>query len=289
MMLGSRHNIMELLFNALKDKSKLQGDRMVRDVREDESGIEVILQDGSVERGDILVGADGAHSTIRNKIRQTAPDKGAPPPVICEYNCLFGKAPGLFTIKRGDLDHVQGYGATLTVYADDKFTYFAIVAKKERPTLATERTRYTEQDQTNLAAKFEHHPINNSYTFGNLWAGRQDSGLTDLQEGVWGNWHSGRIVLAGDAVHKVSVLRKALDQHLTRALRTGHPRAWSGCQHGDAKCRLSDQPSCQRNARKEDDDGRADIKCLQHVPVQKNRRHQGHNQVLWNLHSRSCP
>lgn len=42
----------------------LTGKRVV-DVTEDEEGVKVILQDGTCEEGDILLGCDGVHSTVR--------------------------------------------------------------------------------------------------------------------------------------------------------------------------------------------------------------------------------
>lgn len=39
-----------------------------RDVREVEGGVEVVFEDGQVERADLVIGADGVHSTVRKAV-----------------------------------------------------------------------------------------------------------------------------------------------------------------------------------------------------------------------------
>lgn len=73
--------------------------------------------------------------------------------------------------------------------------------------------RYTAEDVEREAARVADLPINDTVLFGELWARRLRGELVNLEEGVFAHWHAGRVVLAGDAAHKVSV-------HCTRSAPT---------------------------------------------------------------------
>jgi plasmid stabilization system protein ParE len=65
------------------------------------------------------------------------------------------------------------------------------------------RTRYGEEDMEDIAMKYAAHAVSQTVTFGDLWETKIRAKLANLEEGVFQHWHSGRIVLVGDSVHKV--------------------------------------------------------------------------------------
>lgn len=71
-MLLERRGYLEVLWENLPDKPKVLFNKKVTDIVEDDNGIEVFLGDGTSERGDIVVGADGVHSTVREKMWERA-------------------------------------------------------------------------------------------------------------------------------------------------------------------------------------------------------------------------
>lgn len=58
-------------------------------------------------------------------------------------------------------------------------------------------------DAEEVADKVKNHPVSDSLLFGELWRTRIRGQLVSTEEGVFKHWYSGRMVLAGDAVHKV--------------------------------------------------------------------------------------
>jgi 2-polyprenyl-6-methoxyphenol hydroxylase-like FAD-dependent oxidoreductase len=58
----------EVFYEKLKDKSKVLVDKRVVSVTPLANGVQVTTKDGSTYTGDILVGADGVHSTIREEM-----------------------------------------------------------------------------------------------------------------------------------------------------------------------------------------------------------------------------
>lgn len=58
----------EVFYDHLKDKSKVLVDKRVVEVKPLAAGVQVTTKDGSTYTGDILVGADGIHSTVRKEM-----------------------------------------------------------------------------------------------------------------------------------------------------------------------------------------------------------------------------
>lgn len=63
---------MEVLYNNIKDKSKVKVNKAAVEVNLLDSGVEVKTKDGDCFTGDIVVGADGIHSTIRKEMWRIA-------------------------------------------------------------------------------------------------------------------------------------------------------------------------------------------------------------------------
>jgi 2-polyprenyl-6-methoxyphenol hydroxylase-like FAD-dependent oxidoreductase len=53
------------MYEAIPNKSKLLTNRKVEKIEEDQHGVKVTTTDGSVYEGDIVIGADGVWSSVR--------------------------------------------------------------------------------------------------------------------------------------------------------------------------------------------------------------------------------
>lgn len=98
--------------------------------------------------------------------------------------------------------HSNGFSVFMATTSDT--LYWAVFVKDEMRTRWPVNTRYTDKDEEVVAEQIMSTPVTETIIFGNLWYSRSSSGLVPVEEGVLKNWHSGRIVLIGDAVHKVS-------------------------------------------------------------------------------------
>lgn len=63
-----RRRLLEVLYDALPDKSRVLVDRNVSSIEQDDDGVRVRTTDGHVYEGDLVVGADGVHSRTRSEI-----------------------------------------------------------------------------------------------------------------------------------------------------------------------------------------------------------------------------
>lgn len=62
----------QVFYDHLQNKSKVLTDKRVASVKQLKDGIQVTTKDGSTYTGDILVGADGVHSTVRKEMWRLA-------------------------------------------------------------------------------------------------------------------------------------------------------------------------------------------------------------------------
>lgn len=68
-----RQMVLQVLYDNIKDKRKvLTGKRLEKVIEMNEKGVKAITTDGSIYWGDLLIGADGVHSTTRGQMRELA-------------------------------------------------------------------------------------------------------------------------------------------------------------------------------------------------------------------------
>ncbi|KAL8692944.1 MAG: hypothetical protein Q9218_002121 [Villophora microphyllina] len=200
-----------ILYDELPDKSKVLTGKRVKNVVDNEDEACVELEDGTVEHGDLIVGGDGVHSTVRKAMweiaNKTIPNfisKQEKETMVTTYSCLLGIAPQQPGIGINDMVFVCNKGYTFQFLTQPDQIYFMIHHKLPEPVRWPDRVRYTEKDAEEVAAKFAEHPISDSLVFGDLWRNRSRGHLISLEEGVLEHFYFGRTVLIGDAAHKVT-------------------------------------------------------------------------------------
>lgn len=98
---------------------------------------------------------------------------------------------------------VHEHGFSFLFLSQPEQTYFFVFSKLPKQIVWPETRRWTEEDAGKVAAEVETHPISESLQFGTLWRTRIRGQLVSVEEGVFKHWFFGRMVLAGDAAHKV--------------------------------------------------------------------------------------
>lgn len=86
-------------------------------------------------------------------------------------------------------------------------TFFFVFIKLDKTYHWPAFPKYTAEDVDRQANAIADLPINDQLLFGELWSKRLRGEMVNIEEGVFKHWHSGRIVLAGDAAHKVCPLK----------------------------------------------------------------------------------
>jgi 2-polyprenyl-6-methoxyphenol hydroxylase-like FAD-dependent oxidoreductase len=92
----TRRDLLKVLHDHVLDKSMVKTSKRVSKIEHSESGVVAYCEDGSEYHGDIIVGADGVHSTVRRfmqeYIEEVHPGKAKKDmtAISAEYNCIFG-------------------------------------------------------------------------------------------------------------------------------------------------------------------------------------------------------
>jgi FAD dependent monooxygenase len=204
-----RQQAVSYLYDGLPDKSRIKTSKRVVDIQQDADGVRVILSDGTVEEGDIVIGADGVHSLVREFVWKHA-DQVTPGKItleekqalFTEYRGLFGVSPRPAELGEAELNLLNGYGRFLNSFTQPDRVFWAVVWKDEivrYPNIV----RYTPEDMEREAQKNMDLQIVGDVTFKRLWETRTRAGVVPIEEGCLEHWHSGRFVMVGDAIHKV--------------------------------------------------------------------------------------
>ncbi|KAI9745064.1 MAG: hypothetical protein M1818_001342 [Claussenomyces sp. TS43310] len=205
-----RQMVLQELYENIKDKSKVLTEKRAMQVEVNEKGVKVTMTDGSSYTGDILVGADGVHSTIRQKMWNLANEMspGYIPAseetaAACDYSCIFGiskpckgiEPGGLHSIFRHKSSYLVNGGPNGRVY----WFYFYKLPKK---VCGSNIPVYTKADEDRVIKERENDKILPDLTFGDLIKQKITSTMTPLPEYVYKRWYFNRIITIGDSVHK---------------------------------------------------------------------------------------
>jgi len=202
----SRHDLMQILHDGLPPdaQAKLLPNKKVTTVSTSPSGVSVSCADGTTYTGTIIVGADGAHSTVRSQMRLAAsstPNINEEKPFLTTYRSMWIRFPTVDPIKPGDASETHGYNCTLQLFAGEDTSVIGIYERLDKPT--RDGARYTAQDEEAFVRTWGHLPvIASGPTIGEAYANRTQAGMVNLEEGVLKHWYHDRIVLVGDAAHK---------------------------------------------------------------------------------------
>ncbi|KAH7012763.1 putative monooxygenase [Microdochium trichocladiopsis] len=206
-----RTKFIEALYDSLPQeaKAKVLLGRHVEDVEMDDTGVKITCRGGFVERGDMLIGADGVRSQTRlhmeslrqNKAPSDLADKYQKP-YLSTYRVLVAQVDTLPDVPTNIKYDGVRYGVTTQFIYGKQVSCMAVYEKLETPT--SDHHRYTDQDKTDMLRRWGHLMVLPGYSVRDLHEkSKTNIGLYDCEEGLVERWHHGRIVLVGDAVRKL--------------------------------------------------------------------------------------
>lgn len=206
-----RQDVLKILYDNLPHgaRTKVLTNKKVVDVRTHSGGVQVVCADGSTYEGSIVIGADGVYSKTRGFMRKLAldasPSAAVNPekPYTAYYKCMWGTVPIPPGLSPGDhLDCHSDIGVSSMFLTGRDRGWFFMFSLLDKPT--QERKDYTEEDKEAYAKQLSDLHIGPGLTFKDIWATRYSAGMSNLDEGILEHWSWNRVVLMGDAAHKVT-------------------------------------------------------------------------------------
>lgn len=206
-----RQDVLKILYDNLspESKSRVHTSKKVVNVQTFPDGVRVLCADGSTYEGTIVIGADGVYSKTRNFMRKLALEASPTAPVNAEkpytafYKCMWGTVPIPAGLSPGDhLDCHTDDGVSAMFLTGRDRGWFFMFGLLDSPT--QERRNYSEDDMEAYAESLADLHIGPGLKFREVWKSRHSAGMSNLDEGVLDHWSWNRVVLMGDAVHKVT-------------------------------------------------------------------------------------
>jgi hypothetical protein len=215
--LVQRVSLLQVLERRLQPgKGRVLTGKKVQRVEQDEKGVSVYCADGSSYHGDIVVGADGVRSKVREEMWRNSAEKGfgnidvekerrgelflcpkaqtlcpvradsiVPVAMTAEYKCLFGISKPVDGLGPGTSDDTWDKGKTVVVYSGERGKLFWFLYEKmDRIYHAHEIPRYDNAE----ALKFAHDNLDmpilpgGSVKFAHVWEAREVATMLPLEE-----------------------------------------------------------------------------------------------------------
>ncbi|KAI0205293.1 hypothetical protein F4808DRAFT_280061 [Astrocystis sublimbata] len=203
-----RPHYVQTLYNTLpaEVQARIHVQKRVVHIDVTDDGVAVHCSDGTVERGDIVLGADGVHSRSRQMMQSLAKGQPAstaqPSPYVTTYRVLFGSLPPLPDLPVGMNYEGVHAGVSTQIITGERQAWWGVYEKIATPT--SERLRWTEDDKKAVLEKWGKLYMAPGHTVEDTYAHRNgDAGLISLEEGLVDTWSWKRVVLVGDAVRKL--------------------------------------------------------------------------------------
>ncbi|OAA73961.1 Monooxygenase, FAD-binding protein [Cordyceps fumosorosea ARSEF 2679] len=207
-----RQHLLNVLFNNLRDQSKILTNKRVGQIVETETGVDVITTDGDVYSGHIVIGADGVHSIVRKEMRRMAAKASPNHPLVTEEDDVEIQYATLFGIAYIDkpfpprlLAMAANQGRSYLTYGNAEGRIFwGLMERLPEPIKGSKAPRYTQAEMDALVEKRFDDEVVTGVTLGDLWKGSSETnGMLPLQNWVFDTWHFGRLVTVGDSAHKM--------------------------------------------------------------------------------------
>ncbi|KAK5810292.1 hypothetical protein F5H01DRAFT_38749 [Linnemannia elongata] len=220
-----RSSLYEILLELIPPEKILRGKRVLSFVQ-GEGGVQVKCADGSVHESDILVGADGAYSAVRQNLYERLKKEGKlsvadQKPAMFNCVCLTAQTYPLDPVQFPELSepgcHYNNIVAQnkpyswMTFTGKDNIVCWSVIQYLNKETSELNDTFRSTDWGSGLAEamcrEVQHFPIpggNGKLTLADLIVNtpRDQIAKVTLEEKVFESWYGGRTVLLGNAVHK---------------------------------------------------------------------------------------
>ncbi|RGP62628.1 FAD binding domain-containing protein [Fusarium sporotrichioides] len=206
-----RQTVIQVLFDSLEHKERVLTSKRVNIVEHGENNVTVHTKDGSKYTGDIVVGADGIHSSIRKEMWRIAneakSDLFKPDPLArlqCESKCIFGiskRPPGLPTSPQQINAFFKNSNYMIISAPGDRYYWFLFTEVDK--VYGKDIPAYTKEDERKLAEEHFGDQVTETTTFKDLYEHRLQTALVSIEDHVFPHWYYRRIITIGDAAHKL--------------------------------------------------------------------------------------
>ncbi|KAG0076310.1 hypothetical protein BGZ90_008872 [Linnemannia elongata] len=220
-LLFSRPHLHRLLLSKVPPE-KIKYGKKVLSVGQSEYGVLLRCSDKSVHEGDILVGADGAYSAVRQSMYERLLKEKKLPKIDTQslnvgYTCMVGTTtpqdPEVYNVLKDDFSHFavviadgKPHSWTIITVPGNRIAWGVVIQlSPEEKDAAFRNSEWGPESLGATITQVEHHKIPYGGTLGDLINAtpRELISKVYLEEKLFETWNHNRICLIGDACHKM--------------------------------------------------------------------------------------
>ncbi|KAG0060778.1 hypothetical protein BGZ89_011974 [Linnemannia elongata] len=220
--LFARPELYNLLLSRIPLK-KIHLSKKLMSFQQNHQGVMARFSDGSTIHGDVLVGADGAHSAVRHHLFKTLKEQNKLPTNDMRsmnkgYMCFLGTTNPLDPVKFPDVDGEESCNAMNIGDKSSPYTWvmysvpgnrlcWNVVIQLELAAVESDQFRNSEwapESNKRMLNSLRH--FKTIYgTLGDIFDATNDEGVSRVffEDMLYETWNHGRTVLIGDAAHKM--------------------------------------------------------------------------------------
>ncbi|KAF9436496.1 hypothetical protein BGZ76_003751 [Entomortierella beljakovae] len=217
----SRPDFYEILRKRIP-ADKISFKKKVLDIKEEKEKVTIRCSDDTTYTGDILIGADGAYSAVRQAMYKQMGDKGIrlPKEDLEDFNIGYTVVVG---VAKGDLEKQPFLEETRKKFCQLLFDgnsncyivtlpnnqiswgFGTQLSREEMKALRSGNSGWNEESSESTIQPYRDYPSPTGGTMGDIFDAtpKELTSKVYLEEKIFKTWHHGRIVLIGDAVHKL--------------------------------------------------------------------------------------
>ena len=230
-----RQILLAILYEHLADRQdRVLVNKKVTKVEHLPEKVVVHCADNSIFEGDVVVGADGVRSSVREQMWDYMESRGLREEVLkertctfqskatcsptrslansvgavmtSEYNCVFGISTTTPGLTPGDTHRTfaEGY-SLLTIIGKEGRVFWFFFTRMEQKYHASHIPRYSQNDIDSHVAPYLHKPITQEVAFAEVYQRAIVRTFVPLEEALYQHWSVDRYVCIGDSAHKVRI------------------------------------------------------------------------------------
>ncbi|KAG6061916.1 hypothetical protein E4U16_002006 [Claviceps sp. LM84 group G4] len=208
-----RQRFLQILYDKLEGKKNVHASKKVVAITEspDKDTVVVKTSDGAEYAADIVVGADGVHSTVRSEIRRHVEEASGLPAgdepttgIRYEYACIYGTSSNVPHTELGVQLSCLSDGTSIHLFTGKQAKFFWFIIVKTSSDELLEIRKDASSSARRICERLGTKMLSDELSFRDVWSRCIIYKMTPLEEGVFKHWNRGRLVCIGDAIRKMA-------------------------------------------------------------------------------------